>query len=148
MQSNISYWEHSSFFAEYDVVVIGSGIVGLSTAISFLEKHPNASVLIVEQGWSPAGASTKNAGFALHNRGALFTLAPGHPNTLMPRKRPLHTIIPGFMEKDGVRIGFGIMGGFNQPQAHAQFVANIADFDCTIQEALEAGRFTKGSFTG
>ena len=91
----------------------------------------------------PAGT-----GFALHNRGALFTLQPNHPNTLMPRKRPLHTIIPGFMEKDGVRIGFGIMGGFNQPQAHAQFVSNIADFDFTIQEALEAGRFTKPTFEG
>jgi gamma-glutamyltranspeptidase/glutathione hydrolase len=52
------------------------------------------------------------------------------------------------MEKDGVRLGFGIMGGFNQPQAHAQFVANIADFDFTIQEALEAGRFTKITFQG
>ena len=52
------------------------------------------------------------------------------------------------MEKDGVRIGFGIMGGFNQPQAHAQFVANIADFGFNIQEALEAGRFTKGTFQG
>jgi gamma-glutamyltranspeptidase / glutathione hydrolase len=87
-------------------------------------------------------------GFALHNRGALFTLEPGHPNTLEPRKLPLHTIIPGFMEKDGVRIGFGIMGGFNQPQAHAQFVAGIADFEFTIQEALEAGRFTKLTFEG
>ena len=52
------------------------------------------------------------------------------------------------MEKDGVKIGFGIMGGFNQPQAHAQFVADIADFGFNIQEALEAGRFTKGSFQG
>jgi len=87
-------------------------------------------------------------GFALHNRGALFTLEPGHANTLEPRKRPLHTIIPAFMEKDGVRIGFGIMGGFNQPQAHAQFVAGIADYGFTIQEALEAGRFTKLTFEG
>ena len=87
-------------------------------------------------------------GFALHNRGALFTLEPGHPNTLEPRKRPLHTIIPALMEKDGVRIGFGIMGGFNQPQAHAQFVAGIADYGFTIQEALEAGRFTKLTFDG
>jgi gamma-glutamyltranspeptidase/glutathione hydrolase len=52
------------------------------------------------------------------------------------------------MEKSGIRIGFGIMGGFNQPQAHAQFVANIADFELTIQEALEAGRFTKSTFEG
>jgi gamma-glutamyltranspeptidase/glutathione hydrolase len=95
-----------------------------------------------------SGLVPKGAGFALHNRGALFTLQPGQPNTLAPRKRPLHTIIPAFMEKDGVRIGFGIMGGWNQSQAHAQFVANIADYGMTIQQALEAGRFTKGSFQG
>ena len=94
-------------------------------------------------GLSPAGS-----GFMLQNRGALFSLQPDHPNTLAPRKRPLHTIIPAFLEKDGVRIGFGIMGGWNQPQAHAQFVANIADYGMTIQQALEAGRFTKGSFRG
>jgi gamma-glutamyltranspeptidase/glutathione hydrolase len=94
-------------------------------------------------GLVPAGT-----GFTLHNRGALFSLEPGRPNTLAPRKRPLHTIIPAFMEKDGVRIGFGIMGGWNQSQAHAQFVANIADYGMTIQQALEAGRFTKGSFRG
>jgi len=94
-------------------------------------------------GLVPAGG-----GFALHNRGALFTLEPGHPNALAPRKRPLHTIIPGFMEKEDVRIGFGIMGGWNQAQAHAQFVANIVDFDLDIQLALEAGRFTKPTFDG
>jgi gamma-glutamyltranspeptidase / glutathione hydrolase len=90
----------------------------------------------------------KGTGFALHNRGALFTLEPNHANTLAPRKRPLHTIIPAFMERGDVRIGFGIMGGFNQAQAHAQFVANIADYGMDIQQALEAGRFTKGTFTG
>jgi gamma-glutamyltranspeptidase/glutathione hydrolase len=95
-----------------------------------------------------SGLVAPGTGFALHNRGALFTLQPGHPNTLAPRKRPLHTIIPAMMEKDGVRIGFGIMGGFNQPQAHAQFVAGIADYGFTIQEALEAGRFTKLTFEG
>ena len=84
----------------------------------------------------------------LHNRGALFTLEPNHPNVLAPRKRPLHTIIPAFMEKGDIRIGFGIMGGFNQAQAHAQFVADIADFGLNIQQALEAGRFTKGTFSG
>ena len=55
----------------------------------------------------------------LHNRGNLFTLEPGQPNTLEGRKRPLHTIIPGFLQKDSGRIGFGIMGGWNQAQAHA-----------------------------
>jgi gamma-glutamyltranspeptidase/glutathione hydrolase len=87
-------------------------------------------------------------GFALHNRGALFTLDEAHPNTLAPRKRPLHTIIPGFMERGDTRIGFGIMGGFNQAQAHAQFIANIVDYGMDIQQALEAGRFTKGTFSG
>lgn len=95
-----------------------------------------------------SGLVPPGAGFALQNRGALFALETGRPNTLAPRKRPLHTIIPAFMEKDGVRIGFGIMGGWNQSQAHAQFVANIADYGMTIQQALEAGRFTKGSFRG
>ena len=94
------------------------------------------------------GLVPPKAGFALHNRGALFTLEANQPNTLAPRKRPLHTIIPAFMEKDGVRIGFGIMGGWTQSQAHAQFVSNIADYGMTIQQALEAGRFVKNSFRG
>jgi gamma-glutamyltranspeptidase/glutathione hydrolase len=95
-----------------------------------------------------SGVVPPGSGFALHNRGALFTLQENHPNVLAPRKRPLHTIIPAFMEKGDVRIGFGIMGGFNQAQAHAQFVADIADFGLDIQQALEAGRFTKLSFSG
>jgi gamma-glutamyltranspeptidase/glutathione hydrolase len=75
-----------------------------------------------------SGLVPPRAGFMLQNRGALFTLAEGRPNTLAPRKRPLHTIIPAFMQKDDVRVGFGIMGAWNQAQAHAQFVANIVDF--------------------
>ena len=90
----------------------------------------------------------RGTGFSLHNRGALFTLEDGHPNLLAPRKRPLHTIIPAFMEKGDTRIGFGIMGGFNQAQAHAQFVANLVDYGFDIQQALEAGRFTKRTFDG
>ncbi len=95
-----------------------------------------------------SGLVPDGTGFMLHNRGALFTLTPHQPNTLAGRKRPLHTIIPAFMEKDGTRISFGIMGGWNQAQAHAQFVADIADFGFTPQEALEAGRFTKATFEG
>jgi len=95
-----------------------------------------------------SGVVPTGAGFMLHNRGGGFTLQEGHPNVVAPRKRPFHTIIPAFMQKGDARIGFGIMGGFNQAQAHAQFVANIADYGMTIQEALEAGRFRKGSFAG
>jgi gamma-glutamyltranspeptidase / glutathione hydrolase len=81
-------------------------------------------------------------GFALQNRGALFSLNPSHPNALQPRKRPFHTIIPAFMERGDVHIGFGIMGGANQPLAHAQFVSNLVDYGMNIQGALEAPRFT------
>lgn len=82
-----------------------------------------------------SGLVPPKTGFALQNRAVGFTLQPGLPNSLAPHKRPLHTIIPGFMEKGGVTIGFGIMGGFNQAQAHAQFVANVVDFDMNIQDA-------------
>jgi gamma-glutamyltranspeptidase/glutathione hydrolase len=117
--------------------------------MSVIDKDGNI-VSLIQSNYSGFGSGLvpPGAGFMLHNRGALFTMEPDRPNTLAPRKRPLHTIIPAFMEKDGVRIGFGIMGGWNQAQAHAQFVANVADFGLTIQEALEAGRFTKGSFDG
>jgi gamma-glutamyltranspeptidase/glutathione hydrolase len=60
----------------------------------------------------------------------------------------LHTIIPAFMEKDSVRIAFGIMGGWNQAQAHAQFVSNLVDFGMNIQGALDAPRFSKDTFMG
>jgi gamma-glutamyltranspeptidase/glutathione hydrolase len=95
-----------------------------------------------------SGFVPPHTGFPLHNRGAGFSLKPGTPNSLAPRKRPLHTIIPGFMQKDGVRIGFGIMGGWNQAQAHAQFVSNIVDFGMNLQAAIDALRFTKLSFGG
>ena len=88
------------------------------------------------------------AGFSFHNRGAGFDLEPGKPNSLAGRKRPLHTIIPAFMRKGDISIGFGIMGGWNQSQAHAQFVANVVDFGMNVQMALEAARFTKGTFDG
>ncbi|MBI3710913.1 MAG: gamma-glutamyltransferase [Proteobacteria bacterium] len=87
-------------------------------------------------------------GFTLQNRGALFTLDPTHINILAGRKRPAHTIIPAFMSKDDIRIAFGIMGGWNQSQAHAQFVANIVDFGLNIQAAVEAPRFSKETFAG
>lgn len=87
-------------------------------------------------------------GFALQSRGGLFTLDRAHPNALAPRKRPLQTIIPAFMKRDHLRVGFGVMGGWNQPQAHAQIVSNIADHGLNLQQALEAPRFTKLTFDG
>ncbi len=117
--------------------------------MSVVDKDGNI-VSLIQSIYSAFGSGVvpKGAGFALHNRGNLFTLEEGRPNTLAPRTRPLHTIIPAFMEKGDVKIGFGIMGGWNQGQAHAQFVSNIVDHGFTIQQALEAGRFTKGTFEG
>lgn len=91
-----------------------------------------------------SGVVVKGMGFPLQNRGALFVLEPGHPNILAGHKRPFHTIIPAFMEKGDQHIGFGIMGGYNQPLAHAQFVSNFVDYGMNIQGALSAPRFTVG----
>ena len=95
-----------------------------------------------------SGLVPNGAGFALQDRGALFTLNPNSPNVLAGHKRPLHTIIPGFMSKGNIRIAFGIMGGFNQAQAQAQFVSDVVDDGLNIQAALEAPRFTKKTFAG
>jgi len=95
-----------------------------------------------------SGLVAEGTGFALQNRGGLFTLDPSHPNVLQPRKRPIHTILPGFLKRQHTRAAFGIMGGWNQSQAHAQFVSNVVDHGMNIQAALEAPRFTKVTFEG
>lgn len=95
-----------------------------------------------------SGLVAEGTGFPLQNRGGLFTLEQDHPNALAGRKRPLHTIIPGFMRRGDRRVAFGIMGGWNQAQAHAQFVSNFVDHEMNVQQALEAARFTKLTFGG
>lgn len=111
--------------------------------LSVVDKEGNIASLI-QSNYSAFGSGVvvNGMGFALQNRGALFTLDATHPNVLKPRKRPFHTIIPAFMERGDLHIGFGIMGGANQPLAHAQFVSNFVDYDMNIQQALEAPRFT------
>ena len=95
-----------------------------------------------------SGIVVEGRGFALQNRGAGFSLDPRHPNVLAGGKRPYHTIIPGFMERGDLHIGFGIMGGANQPLAHAQFVSNVVDYGMNLQQAVEAPRFFKGGPSG
>ncbi|MDE3180282.1 MAG: gamma-glutamyltransferase [Acidobacteriota bacterium] len=95
-----------------------------------------------------SGIAVEGYGIILQNRGAGFVLDPSSPDVLARHKRPFHTIIPAFMEKGDLHIGFGIMGGLNQPQAHAQFVSDIADFGMNIQAALEFPRFTKLNHAG
>jgi len=115
-----------------------------TTYLSVVDREGNeVSLIQSNSGAFGSGVVPQGTGFALQNRAGGFTLKEGRPNTLRPRTRPLHTIIPGFMQKGDERIAFGIMGGFNQAQAHAQFVSNIVDFHMNIQAALEAPRFRK-----
>ena len=95
-----------------------------------------------------SGVTVQGMGFALQNRGGLFSLDPASPNALAGHKRPFHTIIPAFMENGDQHIGFGIMGGMNQPLAHAQFVSNVVDYKMNIQAALEEPRFTVNAKLG
>jgi gamma-glutamyltranspeptidase/glutathione hydrolase len=123
-------------------------IRGDTIYMSAVDKEGNI-VSLIQSNYDHFGSGVvvDEYGFVLQNRGALFDLDSAHPNALAPRKRPFHTIIPAFMEKGDIHIGFGIMGGLNQAQAHAQFVSNLVDHGMNIQSALEAPRFTRRLFT-
>ena len=93
-----------------------------------------------------SGVVVPGTGFALHNRGASFTLTPGLPNTVAPGKRPFHTLIPGFVTQtiDGREqpyMSFGLMGGGVQAQGHVQFLLNHFVFGMDVQQAIDAARF-------
>ncbi len=88
-----------------------------------------------------SGICPPGLGFGLQDRGELFDLVEGRPNTYAPGKRPFHTIIPAFAAApDGRLLSFGVMGGATQPQAHAQIIVNLVDFDMNLQEAGDAPR--------
>ena len=114
-----------------------------TTYLAAVDKDGNiASLIQSNYDAFGSGVAVKGRGFVLQDRGGLFVLDPSHPNALAPRKRPFHTIIPAFMEQGDTHIGFGIMGGANQPLAHAQFVSNFVDYGMNIQGALSEPRFT------
>ena len=117
--------------------------------LSVVDREGNM-VSFIESNYAEFGSGlvADGTGFVLHDRGALFSLDPASPNAIAGHQRPLHTIIPAFLEKDQIRIAFGIMGGWNQAQAHAQFVSHVVDFNQNIQAALETARFNKPTFTG
>ena len=122
----------------------GTPVEGDTTYLAVVDREGN-SVSWIQSVSSVfgSGVTVDGMGFVLHNRASKFTLQAGTPNSLSGGKRPLHTIIPAVMEKGEESIAFGIMGGPNQPLAHAQFVSNVADFHMNLQEALDAPRFTK-----
>jgi gamma-glutamyltranspeptidase/glutathione hydrolase len=114
-----------------------------TTYFSVVDREGNI-LSIIQSNYNNFGSNVtvQGMGFALQNRGGLFSLDSQSPNALAGRKRPFHTIIPAFMQKGDEHIGFGIMGGLNQPLAHAQFVSNLVDYHMNIQAAMEEPRFT------
>ena len=124
---------------------VAPGALGTSDTTYFSVVDREGNILsIIQSNYNNFGSNVtvQGMGFALQNRGALFSLDPKSPNALAGRKRPFHTIIPAFMQHGDQHIGFGIMGGLNQPLAHAQFVSNVVDYGMNIQAAMEEPRFT------
>ena len=120
-----------------------------TTYFSVVDRDGNiASWIQSVSGLWGSGVTVEGMGFILHNRGGGFQFDKSHPNALAPGKRPFHTIIPAIVEHGDNHIAFGIMGGPNQPLAHAQYVSYLADYGLNLQAALEAPRFTKRNATG
>ncbi len=110
--------------------------------ICVVDRDRMAVSLIYSVFWGfGAGLASEKFGILFQNRGAGFTLRPGHPNEVAGGKRPMHTIIPGLLQRDGALLGpFGVMGGGYQPTGHARFVSNLTDFGMDAQEAIDAPR--------
>jgi gamma-glutamyltranspeptidase/glutathione hydrolase len=110
--------------------------------LTVADKDGNLCSFINSIYWSfGTGKVEPRTGIALQNRGSCFRIKPGHPNSVKPRKRPLHTIIPSFVTRDNKPwLAYGVMGGAYQPVGQAHVLQNLLDFGCNIQEAFDMPR--------
>lgn len=110
--------------------------------ITVVDRDRMAVSLIYSIFWGfGAGLASQKYGINFQNRGAGFSLTPGHPNEAGGGKRPMHTIIPGMIAAGGrVTLPFGVMGGAYQPCGHARFVTNLVDYGMDLQSAIDAPR--------
>ena len=93
-----------------------------------------------------SGLVAPKSGVTLHNRGQSFSLKRGHPNMIAPEKRPLHTIIPGMVTRNGrTEISFGVMGGYYQAMGHAHLISKVLDYGMDMQDAIDLPRFVPAS---
>jgi gamma-glutamyltranspeptidase/glutathione hydrolase len=122
----------------------GGGTEGGTIYLTTADRWGNM-VSLVHSVFSVYGsrATVGPYGFVLHNRGSAFSLDPRSPNVVAPHKRPFHTIIAGFVMKDGQPLmTFGNMGGSVQPETHAQHMVNLIDHGMNVQMTTDAARFT------
>ena len=115
--------------------------------ITVVDRDRMAVSLIYSIYWGfGAGLASRKFGINFQNRGAGFSLIPGHPNERAPGKRPMHTIIPAMLRRAGrVIMPFGVMGGAYQPNGHARFVSNLVDYGLDQQAAVDAPRSFSGA---
>jgi len=113
-----------------------------TVTVSVVDRDGNACSLINSTFQSfGSGIVSARDGIVLHNRGHGFTLQEGHPNELGPHKRPLHTILPGMLTRDGRAVmPFGVMGGYYQPMGHVWLLTNLLQYGLDLQEAIDFPR--------
>jgi gamma-glutamyltranspeptidase/glutathione hydrolase len=133
---------------DYNIPELPRVLTGDTTYLTVADKDGNM-VSLIQSNYFPFGTGYAVAGFALQNRGCYFNLNSETPNHLEPHKRPFHTLIPGFVTKNGKPwLSFGVKGGSMQPQGQVQLLVNMIDFGMNIQGAADALRMVHSLSNG